>query len=79
MGACPLFSIRWVSETLLVVEDDSQLRAVLRELLTDAGYAVLDAECSIRNLKAPPLALRLPQDEPRRSLPLDSVSSSVPR
>jgi PAS domain S-box-containing protein len=37
-------SARGGSETVLLVEDDAQLRAILRELLVDAGYSVLEAE-----------------------------------
>ncbi len=43
-GAAESHSMRRGSETILLVEDAAPLRAVIRELLEDSGYTILEAE-----------------------------------
>jgi CheY-like chemotaxis protein len=55
------------TETILLVEDAEPLRSLVRELLEEAGYKVIEAE-------APDVALRLIEEEPRT---LDLVLTDV--
>ena len=55
----------------LVVEDDPWIRLLLRDLLTDEGYAVLEAS----NGSA---ALRLAERQPPALVPLDLVLPEQP-
>jgi two-component system phosphate regulon response regulator PhoB len=52
--------------TVLVVEDDAAIRALVVELLDDAGYAVLEADCGTT-------ALRLAQEHVPCVVLLDHV------
>ena len=39
-------------QTILVVEDDAQIRKLLRNVMEDEGFAVLEAETAAQALKA---------------------------
>jgi DNA-binding response OmpR family regulator len=55
-----------IHHTVLVVEDDAPSRSLIAELLEDAGYGVLEADCAT-------VALSLAQEHPLSVVLVDHV------